>query len=135
MTDTNRLTSRQITTIANAVDVSIPTDPLPEVFQRAIAHFNARRKPDTPAAHWDSNTDFLARITVNYLRHVCSNYDSYRNQLRRLHPHDRNAVGSIVKARVLATIARTYPTLREACRQAAEWDDQQRTLSVSGHRH
>lgn len=132
MTAAQRLTSRQITAVANAVDVSIPTDPLPEVFQRSIRHFNARRKPDTPAAHWDSNTEFLARITVNYLRHVCSNYDTHRNQLRRLHPDDRNAVGSIVKARVLAAIARQYPTLRDACRQAAEWDDQQRAIGVRG---
>lgn len=122
-----RLTPKQIRTVAFAVDMHLPDDPLPQVIDRAMKHFNARKNPDARPASWDSSDQFLARITVNYLRHICSNYDQYRNDVRHLHPVDRKAIGAVLKGRVLASIAKAYPVLADACRQAAQWDDNKPT--------
>jgi hypothetical protein len=125
---TRRLTAGEIRTIAAAVDVSVPKDSSAVLIPRAITHYNRRLKPGLRPATLDSSQGFLARITVNYLRHVCSHYDEYRDQLRVLHPVDRDAVGALVKGRVLASIAKTHGWLAAACKEAALWDDRQASM-------
>ena len=123
-----RLSPGQMRQVAKAVDVSVPNYSEATLILRSIRHYNRRLKPGLPPATTDSRKEFLARITVNYLRHVCSNYDEYRDQLRSLHPVDRDAIGASVKGRVLAEIAKTYPWLNAACRDAAQWDDRKSAL-------
>lgn len=122
-TSPRRLTAQQIGTIASAVDVSIPVDSPATLIPRAITHYNQRARPGVRPATLGSSEEFLARITVNYLRHVCSHYDRYRDQVRNLHEKDRDEIGRRLKGRVLASIAHTYPWLETACREAAAWED------------
>lgn len=120
------LTDAQVVAAAKMVDVHIADLRLPTAIRLAIRHYNTRRKPTQKPATTSSNPQFIARITVNYLRHVCSNYDAHRDFLRRIPPGQRTQAGAIIKGRVLATIATTYPPLAEEARRQAQREDRTR---------
>jgi hypothetical protein len=93
--------------------------PLREAHQKAVSAYNDRRME---LEDYDSCADltpspFLDRITVNYLRHECSDYE------HRLH----DIAGKIgvklaypmVKRRVLEEVARLYPDLAIEARSQA----------------
>jgi len=92
---------------------------------RAIRHYNALW---TTRGHYDKcatihdDPEFLERITVNYLRHACTDYD---DRLVELY----GAIGAtearpLLKRRILTAIAATYPALAAECqRQAADLEE------------
>lgn len=108
---------------AQLVDVAVATMPLPRAIAAAQRHYN-RRASDKRPADLSSAPHFLERITVNYLRHVCSNYDAHRDFLRSITDADtRRQAGAIIKGRQLAEIARKYPQLAAEARRQAQWED------------
>lgn len=108
---------------ARRIDVSVSRMPLGRAVAQAKRHYN-KRNPDKRPAELDSSNQFLARITVNYLRHVCSQYDSARDFLRGItDERTRREAGAIIKGRQLADIARKYPELAAAARQQAQYED------------
>lgn len=112
---------------ARLVDVSVAEMPLRRAIARAQRHYN-QRNPEKRPADLVSDPHFLERITVNYLRHVCSHYDATRDFLRGIaDPATRNQAGAIIKGRQLADIARKYPVLADEARRQAEWEDSKRT--------
>lgn len=120
-------TRQDLVSAAWAVPVEVPEKPLAWVLRKAIAHYN-RRNPDKPPATAESSPRFLQRICVNWLRHIGSNYDAHRNAIRSLSsPADRDAVGSIIKGRVLKQIAVNYPALAEEAARQALYEDQKPT--------
>ncbi|TCJ75766.1 UNVERIFIED_ORG: hypothetical protein EDC92_1179 [Dietzia maris] len=112
-----------LTELAHRVSVEVPVMSASQLFRRAIAHYN-RRNPGGRLATLDSDPDFICRLSVNFLRHQHSSYDSTRDFLRGIATEDDRAfVGAIIKGRVLRQIALTYPMLRsEALRQARRED-------------
>lgn len=95
--------------------------------RRAIAHFNDRLEERQMYRDYDvgepasasSDGTFLRRIEVNYVRHVETAYDDALESL-----WGRMGVESavaVVRRRVYALIAATYPSLANECeRQAAD---------------
>lgn len=115
-------TPQQILGAARLVDVSVKTMPLPRAIAAAQRHYNQRG--DNKTATNESDQHFLERITVNYLRHVCSHYDDHRDFLRTITDKTtRNAAGAIIKGRQLAEIAHHYPALAEEAKRQAAWED------------
>ncbi len=120
MGDTQRpLSAAALAAAAGTVSVSVPHLPAAQAVRAAVAHYNERRSPGSRPAALTSNPQFLARITVNYLRHAASTYDHTRNVLTR--HGDADTAGKTVKLRTLQAIAAAYPWLAGECaRQNAE---------------
>lgn len=117
------VTRRQVLTAARTVDLPVADMHLGRAVRRAIAHYN-QRNPDKPPATPQSNPQFLERITVNYLRHICSNYDQCRDFLRGItDPATRAEAGAIIKGRQLSAIAVAYPALAAEAKRQATWED------------
>ncbi|MDN5757599.1 MAG: hypothetical protein L0H59_03570 [Tomitella sp.] len=116
-------TRRELMMAARMVDVAAPAMPLPRLIRLSAAHYNARN-PGKRAADYSADERFMARICVNYLRHQGTHYDHDRDFVSaHASAADRAAVGAIIKGRVLAAIAETYPQLAaEAYRQAQRED-------------
>ncbi len=110
-------------TLANAENVRISIRCLSEekVLERACAHYNQRARereleygdydyrPATP----DSDTAFLHRITVNFIRHCLTNYEAHLDDdFGRVGKHEASLH---FKRRVLTRIAETYPWLAKEC--------------------
>lgn len=123
MNRTRPMSRATLTELAHRVSVDVPEMSPAQLFRRAIAHYN-RRNPGGRPASLDSDPDFICRLSVNFLRHQHSSYDSTRNFLRGIATEDDRAfVGAIIKGRVLRQIALTYPMLRaEALKQARRED-------------
>lgn len=116
-------TRQQIIAAAREIDVSVAEMPLGRAVSQARRHYN-QRNPDKPPAELNSSDEFLARITVNFLRHVCSHYDSVRSFLRGITDDEtRRQAGAIIKGRQLADVARKYPELEEAARAQSVRED------------
>jgi len=112
--------------MVKAVHISIAPATLEMATARAIRSFNDRAATraygDYDPATPDSDPAFLARITVNYLRHERTSYDALGAQLFGL--VGREEAHDLLRERVLAAIADAYPSLAAECatqvRQAAE---------------
>lgn len=103
---------------------SVPRMALAELHQVAVDHYNRRLMEQQdrrgeyggrPAA-LDSDPRFLARISVNYLRHVETRYEEQLARLDRL-GHRGEGVAQAVKHRALEAIRATYPELATECDQ------------------
>ncbi|MFL0579501.1 hypothetical protein [Dietzia sp. 179-F 9C3 NHS] len=109
--------------LAEQIEITVPEMSPASLFRQAIDHYN-RRNPDGRPATLDSDPQFLTRLSVNYLRHRCSEYDSIRTFLRRhATREDHEFVGAVVKGRVLRQIATRYPMLRQEARAQALRED------------
>lgn len=114
---------KEILAAAREIDVSVAEMPLGRAVAQARKHYN-QRNPHKPPAELDSSDDFLARITVNFLRHVCSHYDAARSFLRSIADEEtRQQAGAIIKGRQLADVARKYPELADAAREQSLSED------------
>jgi len=116
----------ELAAMVKAVHISIAPATLEMATARAIRSFNDRAATraygDYDPATPDSDPAFLARITVNYLRHERTSYDALGAQLFGL--VGREEAHDLLRERVLAAIADAYPSLAAECatqvRQAAE---------------
>jgi hypothetical protein len=104
----------------HALPVTLAELSADELVQLALDHFNARREErarmtedDLGPATQDSDASFIARITVNYLRHRCSEYETYLDNLSGK-PGVRRAQ-SVVRDRIYSAIASAYPHLADEC--------------------
>lgn len=123
MNRTRPMSRETLTKLAQQVSVEVPEMSSSQLFRRAIAHYN-RRNPDRRPASLDSDPEFICRLSVNYLRHQHSSYDSTRNFLRGIATKEDQAfVGAIIKGRVLRQIAVSYPMLRGEARNQARRED------------
>lgn len=106
--------------------IHVPFLPPDHLLAQAVRHYNtlwsARGRDDKWATIHD-DPEFLERITVNYLRHACTNYE---DRLVELYGATGAAEARpLLKHRILTAIAATYPTLATACqRQAAKLEEE-----------
>jgi hypothetical protein len=101
--------------------ITVPQLELEVLLDAAINHFNERQRakprdyPGEQVADRNSDSTFLVRIQVNYLRHRESDYDDVLDGA-----HGRiGLTGSYarLRLRVLDAIAKQYPHLAEECRR------------------
>lgn len=107
---------RLVLRAAERVPVTVPSLRLTRAIRNAITSYNEQLPFGARPAHMRSGDAFLARITVNYLRHA-TRYDNSRNVIRGSAAADQ--AGSIIKRRTLATIAEKYPALAQECARQA----------------
>ncbi|MCW3051660.1 MAG: hypothetical protein JWN14_830 [Chthonomonadales bacterium] len=123
--------SQRLLAYVSGLQISITAMPLPEVTELACEAYNRRmqnieedRMYDgrfdfewTPATTW-SDSAFLQRITVNYLRHRLSRYD---HELERLFGKVgiRDAYAQL-NAKVYLAITEAYPALGAECNRQME---------------
>ena len=96
-------------------DIEITVAPLsPNLAQRyAIESYNSRKSSCKQAATDDSDKRFLDRITVNYLRHNETRYDSHIHAL--FGKVGKQEAYWLLKGNVLDEIAKEFPNLAPEC--------------------
>lgn len=108
----------------HSLSIQLPALSHDQLIRQACHHYNALWEDRGRDDKWATPSDdpaFLARITVNYLRHACSPYEDHLDDLF-------GQIGAtegrpLLKQRVLTAIARQYPDLAQECRR------QQRALN------
>lgn len=110
----------QLLAAVAALEIRVPVYEQAALTRAACEHYNRRQaerewedwtEPATP----DSHPDFLARITVNYLRHALT---AYEGELEAIYGKVgvREAYLAINR-KLYAQIAAAYPTLAEECQR------------------
>jgi hypothetical protein len=118
-------------------DITVPVMPLAQLIEQACAHYNDRQllreHSDAPAATPASDPSFLARISVDYLRHCRSPYEQeLARQFRKVGSHEAYL---LLNDMVYDAIATAYPTLAAECarqRRKKHDDDTMRELLRRG---
>lgn len=104
----------------DAIPIEVPRMPPGKLLKQAIRHFNDRLRWGEEEATPGSDPEFLARIQVNYLRHVMTDYDALLDERAgevgiRMGGHAR------IFRRVMDAISAEYPWLARACEQQYLW--------------
>lgn len=99
------------------LSITVETMSLKQARRLACQNYNehqlGRGSDSDPVAPETVEPAFLDRITVNFLRHCCTNYDSDVDSLSGRTGRDR--ARHVLKARTLSEIAATYPALASEC--------------------
>ena len=108
----------EVAAMIEAVVIKIRPVPLGRARDRAINAYNAYNEERYSYDGWGAATTgsdpmFLERITVNYIRHECTRYDTVGNALFGV--TGRVEAHQLLRVRVLAAIAARYPTLAAEC--------------------
>ena len=111
----------QLLDAIEAMPITVTTLTTTQVVANAIRYYNSRqenrvldRDDYTPKyANPDSDSLFLERITVNYIRHELSQYDRVLETTAGKTGADRARVA--INKRVYALIAATYPQFADEC--------------------
>jgi hypothetical protein len=105
-------------------DIIVESKPLGEVRRYAIDAYNdhqewlrGHREWEIRTASVNSDTEFLDRITVNYLRHQLSNYEDRLDLL--FGKVGKEVAYQILRRKIMRAIADRYPQLEEECRRQA----------------
>lgn len=99
------------------VDIKVPKLRPDKLIDRACVHYNNRARGDEYARP-NSDVGFLARITVNYLRHQLTEYEAHLSAIGgKVGARDAYVT---IKRKVLAAIADQYPWLEEECLNQVE---------------
>lgn len=119
--------ARQAKTLAELVaniEVIVPEMPFDELIQQTIEHYNERGtgnylgKRDWNPIDEDTDTDYLNRQAVNYLRHE---HTQYEEEIEALSGKvGKNDALLELRVRVLEAIESTYPELYDECRRQIE---------------
>ena len=100
---------------AATVSISVPVLSKNEIEKKSLAHWFDRLANRHPGHDFPDHRDstWRARIAVNYLRHVCTNYeDLLDNTFGQV---GRNTAYAIIKKRVLRELAARYDWLADEC--------------------
>lgn len=104
---------------ANNIEVKLSVIDDAEHTKKATYHYEQYWADKRKHKFVDStNTDFMDRIKVNYLRHSLSNYE---NELYKIHGKTgvEEAV-EVIRKKVYSVIAEKYPHLKEECKSQLE---------------
>ena len=108
--DTERYVERLIVVVPRIADADLA--------ERACNHYNFRAAPRSDEDYFrpatpQSDGRFLERITVNYLRHRLTQYESHLTDVAG--KVASAAAKAAIKAKVLDAIAVAYPRLADEC--------------------
>jgi len=104
---------KEAVAVAEALPLRINPEPWPVVQQNAIEHFNRRLRRGQSPASLKTVTHRLDRLTVNYLRHQQTSYETELQAFKGV-----TGVGEaylVVRRRILDLIAEAYPALADEC--------------------
>ncbi|NKX55041.1 hypothetical protein [Arthrobacter mobilis] len=104
---------KEAVAVAEALPLRINPEPWPVVQQKAIEHFNRRLRRGQSPASLNTVKHRLDRLTVNYLRHQQTSYETELKAFKGV-----VGVGEaylVVRNRILDLIAATYPVLADEC--------------------
>lgn len=116
MLQTNKKKREQLAKEIEELQIKIPNIPEKELLKRAIHHYNnlwIERNQYEKYASLQSPEEFLNRITVNYLRHCCTEYENILDSLYNQVGKQEAAIK--LKTKILQAIAKKYPNLQKAC--------------------
>jgi hypothetical protein len=101
--------------LAQTLDITVPKLPLNTLTLLAVQHYNKKQLEHNkqPSAHTLCPAEFLNRITVNFLRHILTPYDSYTKKYKHKGEHTFQAI----RKHTLNAIATQYPHLKHECRK------------------
>ena len=107
---------------AEQLAVTVIRLPLDKLLKNAIDSYNAfheellwERGHDYEPATEQSDPAFLDRITVNYIRHNLTEYDSHLEELAgRIGVRE---AGKVIRNKIYAAIAAQYPEYAEECKR------------------
>lgn len=109
---------QQAMNYALTVDISIPKMTIKELFEFACEHYNDRQLERVgrggnwvydPVSPGFCSFEFLSRISVNFLRHECSEYEEHLEELYGV--TGKQAAYETIKRRVNEAILEVYPEL------------------------
>lgn len=111
------------TTLSN-LEFTVRQLDLDQLFELAVKHYTSspQGKKFAGMISRDSDPAFLARITVNYLRHHCTQYEDLMSFAVR--QGLKTEAFPIIRAKVYAAIKSAYPHLADEC-------DRQKTVRFS----
>lgn len=107
-----RVRAQRLRAWAETVTIRVEPIPVGVAMARATESYNHRHPATDLAGPWSDDL-FLARTTVNFLRHELTPYDGELAACRGL-PGVRRAQ-AILRARVLSAIGEAYPALADEC--------------------
>jgi len=117
------------------VEIVVPKFSQVALLDKAIWHFNKRREGREfegrefgDAASRKSDSQFLLRIAVNYLRHQMTDYEGHLEQVAGMVGVGEAYYG--IKGKVLAAIAAEYPWLAGECDR--QWQEAVKARVVVG---
>ena len=111
--------AQELADLVSKIEITVTEWSMASAVELAIGHYNVLKEErvgfryDWEPAAADSDPEFLDRITVNFLRHECTTYDSLVNNLKGLVGKDRAYV--LLRNRTLDAIAEVYPDLEWEC--------------------
>jgi hypothetical protein len=106
----------QVLSWVEGLEIRLPEDSIESVTAKAVQSYNdlwTSRGKFEKRAMVDSPPAFIARISVNYLRHECSQYE--KNLLAIFGKVGASEAYENLKDRILLKIAEAYPTLDDEC--------------------
>ena len=103
-----------IASVSQRPPIRVPLFAMDELTRRAVEHYGWRH-PDETVSVWNLNEDsaFLNRLRVNYLRHVCTGYDRWLQELQGK-IGKANAV-DVLREVMFDAISDQYPDLAAEC--------------------
>lgn len=111
--------------LARSLPITVVRLPPDRLLRRAIAAYNQwhstlglERGYDHDPASAASDASFLARITVNFVRHRLTSYD--RQLSGAAGKIGVRSAAAVIRSRVYAAIAEAYPHLESECRRQLE---------------
>lgn len=136
-TKTAEIRAKKLTDLVSQIEITVVQMPMADAVECAISHYNLLKgervglRYDWQLAAADSDPEFLDRITVNFLRHEGTTYDSLLRKLKGLVGKDQAYV--LIHNRTLDAIAEAYPDLEWACekqrvRNPEPWERELREL-------
>lgn len=107
---------------ASQMRITVHRLPTETVIEQAIASYNAhtweiawRHGDAWEKASESSDPDFLLRITVNYMRHHLTSYDTHLEQVAG--QIGVRQAGKVIRHRIYDEIAKAYPEYAEECQR------------------
>ena len=95
---------------AMTVEITIPRMNIKKLYRRACEHYNEIHYEHGKWAYPKyCNTEFLSRISVNFLRHECSEYEEHLEELYGV--TGKEVAYETIKRRVNEAIYNMYPEL------------------------
>lgn len=104
----------------NAIEITIPVVQFSQLLSDSIEHYNYRKsmryweEDEFGPATKKSDKDFLNRITVNYIRHVLTDYEEILDEI-----YGKVGVGEaylVLFGKIMHEISKKYPELSNACK-------------------
>ena len=96
-----------------SIEITVPAMSAEDLARRAVEHYNALWSGRKKRASLSDSSEFLARISVNYLLHQLTEYDEHLDKIAgKTGAHDAR---TDLRSCIYSAIAGAYPHLADEC--------------------